>query len=125
MYVSATVFATVPEALASVYVPHDPAVLALAGTLIPIAACFQVFDGFQAVAFGVLRGAGDTVAPSVINIVGYYVVGLPLGAWLGWTVGLGVVGVWVGLTVALACVASMLFLRLRHVERRGGFRRAA
>jgi MATE family multidrug resistance protein len=124
MTLSAAAFATIPERLASLYV-HDPGVIALAGTLLPLAACFQVFDGFQAVAFGVLRGAGDTAAPSVINIVAYYVVGLPLGAWLGWSVGLGVAGLWVGLTASLACVALMLFLRLRHVERRGGFRRTA
>lgn len=103
--------------------PDDAAVRALAATLIPMAALFQVFDGVQVVSFGVLRGAGDTRVPAVANIVGYYGVGLPLGAWLlhgGW----GPRGVWIGLCVALATVAGLLVLRIVRVARLGGFRRA-
>jgi MATE family multidrug resistance protein len=122
---SATLFALFPRELAALYVPDDPDVLAIAVRLLPVAAGFQVFDAFQAVTFGVLRGAGDTFAPSVINVVGYYVVGLPLGAWLGWSGGLGVLGIWLGLTTALAIVSFLLALRLRHVSSRGGFRRSA
>ena len=40
---------------------------------------FQLFDGTQAVATGVLRGVGDTRTPMVINVVGHWVFGLPVG----------------------------------------------
>lgn len=110
--------------LASAYLPRpeDAAAHALAATLIPMAAAFQVFDGVQVVAFGVLRGAGDTRLPALANVVGYYVIGLPLGAVLvsrGW----GAQGVWVGLSVALAIVAGMLLFRIAAVMRQGGYRR--
>jgi MATE family multidrug resistance protein len=113
------------EAIAGAYLPRpeDTSVRALAAGLIPMAALFQVFDGVQVVSFGVLRGAGDTRVPAVANVVGYYAVGLPLGAWLleaGW----GPRGVWVGLCVALAIVASLLVARIVQVARLGGFRRS-
>lgn len=112
-------------AIAGAYLPRpeDSAVRELAAGLIPVAALFQVFDGVQVVSFGVLRGAGDTRVPAVANVVGYYAVGLPLGAWLldaGW----GPRGVWVGLCAALAIVASLLVVRIVQVARLGGFRRS-
>lgn len=125
MVLSATVFVTMPDALAGIYLPDAPEARALAATLLPLAALFAVFDGMQVVSFGVLRGAGDTTMPSVANVVGYYMVGLPFGAWLAWGLGLGVIGVWWGYVTALVCVAAALILRLRWVARRGGFTREA
>ncbi len=112
--------------VASAYLPRaeDAAVRAVAMTLLPFAAAFQVFDGIQVVAFGVLRGAGDTRIPTLANVVGFYAIGLPTAALLvseGW----GPVGVWVGLSLALFTVASILLLRLRWVARVGGFAQRA
>jgi len=53
MCTSAIAFRLFPEALARAYT-GDRTVIALAATLIPIAGVFQVFDGIQAVAAGVL-----------------------------------------------------------------------
>lgn len=125
MVLSATIFATQPAALAGIYLPDAPEARALAATLLPLAALFAVFDGTQAVAFGVLRGAGDTTVPSVANVLGYYVLGMPFGVWLAWSAGLGVIGVWWGYVTALICVAFALLLRLRWVAQLGGFRREA
>ena len=41
-----------------------------------------VFDGVQGVGCGVLRGMGHTRPAAIFNLVGYWVVGLPLGATL-------------------------------------------
>lgn len=123
MLVSASLFVLVPDALAGIYVPDAPEIRALAATLLPLAGLFAVFDGTQVVAFGVLRGAGDTHVPSLANIVGYYLIGLPLGGALAWWGGLGVRGVWVGLIVALATVAMLLLARTATIASRGGVRR--
>jgi MATE family multidrug resistance protein len=100
----------------------DAAVLAVGATILPIAAAFQLFDGVQASTFGVLRGAGDTRWPSLANLLGYWVLGLPLGWVLSTRGELGAVGVWLGLALGLAVVAVLLLIRLGSVARSGGTR---
>ncbi len=104
-------FLTVPEVLASAYVT-EPGVVALAATLIPLAGVFQLFDGMQAVAGGALRGAADTRAAMVANILGFWAVGLPIGLTLAFRFGMGPRGLWWGLVAGLAAVAAVLVLRL-------------
>ncbi len=121
MLVSGAVFALAPEPLARLFTPAAP-VVALAATLLPIAGAFALFDGIQVVTFGVLRGAGDTAVPAAANVVGYYVIGLPMSALLAFGLGFGPTGVWLGLLIALALVACLLLVRLRTTWARGGFR---
>ncbi|MEO7974918.1 MAG: MATE family efflux transporter [Thermoanaerobaculia bacterium] len=85
----------------------DLKVIALTATLLPIAAAFELFDGLQVVGSGVLRGMGRTRPAAVFNLVGYYVLGLPLAAWLGRPERLGLVGIWWGLALGLAVVAGL------------------
>jgi MATE family multidrug resistance protein len=56
--------------------------------------------------------------PSLANIVGYWLVGLPLGAWLAMRAAWGLAGVWTGFLVALVTVATILAFRLRVVAGR-------
>jgi MATE family multidrug resistance protein len=121
MTVPAFLFAVFPTALAGLYSP-DPAVVALAATLLPVAAAFQLFDGTQVVAFGVLRGAGDTRVPALVPIAGYWAVALPAAFVLGFPFGLGATGVWLGLTLGLASVAVALVARIRVTAATGGYR---
>jgi MATE family multidrug resistance protein len=115
MILSALVYASFPAPLARLYNP-DPAVVAAAAAILPIAAMFQVFDGTQAVGFGVLRGLGDTRLPMLANVVGYGLIGLPFGGILAFRLGWGLAGVWLGLTVGLAVVASLLVVRIRWMR---------
>ncbi|HKQ56372.1 MAG TPA: MATE family efflux transporter [Candidatus Eisenbacteria bacterium] len=112
MSVSAAVFGLAPGLLARAYTP-DPTVLALAGTLIPIAGVFQVFDGTQVVAIGVLRGAGDTRTPLIVSLIGYWAFALPLGLWLAFRAGWGPHGLWWGLAGGLMVAALVLLARVR------------
>jgi MATE family multidrug resistance protein len=121
MTVPAALFVLAPRHLAAFYT-HDAAVLATAAVILPLAGAFQLFDGVQAVAFGVLRGAGDTHLPAAANIVGYWAVGLPAGWILAFTLGWGARGVWAGLVVGLAVVALILIGRVRSLARRGARR---
>jgi MATE family multidrug resistance protein len=112
MVLSACVLLALPVVFASAYT-SVPGVVAVAALLIPIAGVFQVFDGLQVVSAGVLRGAGDTRAPLVSNVLGFWLVGMPVSLWLGFRAGLGVVGLWWGFVAGLAAVAAFLVLRVR------------
>ena len=112
MAISALVFATLPALLARAYTP-DLEVIVLAAALLPIAAVFQIADGFQVVAAGVLRGAADTTWAAAMALVGFWVVGLPLGALLAYRYEYGPLGLWWGLTAGLVATACALGLRVR------------
>jgi len=110
MGVSAILFAMAPWACARV-LSNKPDILEAAVPLIRIAAVFQLADAVQAVAAGALRGAGDTHSARNANMLGYYVLGLPLSLLLGFGFKLGAVGIWWGLTAALFAVAIALLIR--------------
>ncbi len=112
MATTALGFIMLPRLLAETYSP-DPAVVAVSAVLIPLAGVFQIFDGTQAVALGVLRGIGDTRVPVLVNLAGYYAIGLPVSLWLGFHRHLGPRGLWWGLVVGLVVVAAVLVLRVR------------
>ena len=83
----------------------DPSILGVGVTLLLIWAFFQPFDAFQSVATGALRGLGDTRTPMLFNLVGHWLIGLPLAYMLCFQRGWGVIGLWVGLGVSLGVVA--------------------
>lgn len=122
MALSGLLLISFPRFLAGLFTTNDPTVVGAAAALIPIAGVFQVFDGIQGVSSGILRGAGDTHVPALLNLAGYAAVGLPLGAWLGFSRGWGAPGIWWGLVVALAAVAALLGWRV-HVRLGGELRR--
>lgn len=92
----------------------DPAVVAQAATLLLIAALFQVSDGMQVVGLGALRGLEDVKVPSVVALLAYWAVALPLGYVMGFVLKLGPVGVWTALLLGLSIVAGVLLLRFRR-----------
>jgi MATE family multidrug resistance protein len=95
-----------PTAIAR-WFTQDPAVIAAAGTLIVIAGVFQVFDGTQAVASGLARGTGDTKVPMLMHLCGFWGLGVPLSAFLGFGTALGGAGIWWGLTAGLVVAAGL------------------
>jgi multidrug resistance protein, MATE family len=110
MLLAGVVLFTVPRPLIALYTT-DPRVMAVGPTLLLIAAAFQVFDGIQTVSTGALRGLGETRVPMIANLVGYWIMGLPLGFVLCFVLKEGVFGLWIGLTVALVVIASALLHR--------------
>jgi multidrug resistance protein, MATE family len=113
MVVTASVFLGMPGLLGRAFSP-DPEVVAVVAVLLPIAGVFQVFDGLQAVAGGVLRGVGDTRAPMYANFLGFWVLGIPLSVWLAFRADWGPEGLWWGLALGLAVVAMILLARIRR-----------
>jgi MATE family multidrug resistance protein len=109
----AIVFLVVPGVIAQAFT-NDGTVIAASVPLLHIAALFQLFDGTQAIGAGALRGLGHTTQTLLGNLVGHYVVALPLILVLCFTLGLGIIGVWWGLSAGLTVTAAYLvvmFLR--------------
>jgi len=116
MTCAAAVLWLIPGAIGRIYTP-DAAVIHAASSLLFVAAFFQLFDGLQAVATGALRGAGDTRTPMLCSVSFYWLVGLPLGAFLCFRLGWGAAGLWTGLCVALILMGSTLLYMWRRKER--------
>jgi multidrug resistance protein, MATE family len=117
-------FLLVPYYIVRIYTP-DPAVIRSASSLLFVAAFFQLFDGMQTVATGALRGAGDTRTAMACHIFFYWVIGLPLGAWLCFRLGWGAPGLWTGLCVALILIGTALLYFWHRKERSFGAPRMA
>ena len=111
MSLMAAIFIGAPRLLATAYTSVNEVVV-LAALLIPIAGYFQIFDGLQVVSAGVLRGAGDTRAPLIVNILGFWFIGLPTSLLLGFRLGFGPEGLWWGFVAGLGTVAVFLLARI-------------
>ena len=97
----------VPRWIARAYTP-DAAIIHSTIYLLYAGAAFQLFDGFQTVATGALRGLGDTRTPMFCHFTAYWIIGLPLGAWLCFRRGWGALGLWSGLSLALILIGIVL-----------------
>lgn len=114
MLLSSVLMLLAPRLLAGT-MSSDPRVISVIISLVLVAAVFQVSDGLQAVGAGALRGAGETAYAFRANVLGHWLLGLPVAVVLGFGFDLGVVGLWWGLSVGLTGVAVALvrrFLRL-------------
>jgi MATE family multidrug resistance protein len=112
MAVTAVLFLVLPGLFAGIYT-DEAEVVAIAAALIPLAGVFQVFDGLQVVSSGILRGVGDTRFPMVVNLMGFWCLGIPLSLFLGFRTPAGPRGLWWGLVLGLAAVAILFMVRIR------------
>jgi MATE family multidrug resistance protein len=121
MALAALVMIFAPRPLIGVFIelsdPANASVIGLAVTFIIFAGFFQLFDGAQAVASGMLRGLHDTRIPMIFAAIGYWGVGLPLGAALAFWAGWKGAGIWAGLATGLAVVAVLMTVRWVMRER--------
>ncbi|MGE3609355.1 MAG: MATE family efflux transporter [Bacteriovoracaceae bacterium] len=76
-------------------------------------ACFQLFDGAQVTLSGILRGVSVTLPSFLANFAGYWIIGIPLGYYLGFKDNMQAEGFWIGLAISLASVAISLALILK------------
>jgi len=97
---------------------EDAALIAVAAQILPLAGAFQLSDGTQVVAAGILRGMGRPNAAAIVNLLGYYVLGLPLAYVLAFRYGLGLRGIWYGLILGLLVVSVSLLVWVRRTTRR-------
>jgi multidrug resistance protein, MATE family len=116
MMCAAVVFISFPRLLIGAFT-RDEGVLTIGASLLLVAAVFQLFDGLQGVATGVLRGFGDTRSPMLWNLAGHWFIGLPLGYVLAFVIGFGVVGLWWGLSTGLIiCGVALVIVWMRRTR---------
>jgi len=96
----------------------DVEVINAAASLLVVAAFFQISDGLQAVGLGMLRGLADVKVPTIITLIAYWIIALPLGYLLGFAFDMGPVGVWYGLLAGLSVAAILLMNRFDRLTRR-------
>lgn len=101
--------------LPSLYI-NDAAVIAMAAPLMIIAGFFQLSDGLQVVCIGALRGLQDVKIPSILIFVAYWIIGLPMGYWLGFELNYGANGIWIGLLVGLTITALAMVWRFNSLS---------
>lgn len=109
MTCAALILFAMPRAIVQIFT-SNAGVLEVAVPLLFVAALFQIFDGTQVTATGVLRGAGDTRTPMFANLVAHWALGLPAGYSLCFVLGWGVAGLWTGLSAGLIAVGIVLLV---------------
>ncbi len=125
MAAMALVMWIIPRPLVTLFladVPANARVIELGVSFLAVAAAFQIVDGAQVVAAGMLRGLHDTRVPMLFALFGYWVVGLGVGVWLAFPGGWQGVGIWIGLATGLGVVAVLMLARwmMRARLRLGG-----
>ena len=92
----------------------DPAVIEGSLKVIWILGINQLSDGFSVLYSSILRAQGRQKIGGFLNIIAYYLIGLPLAFYLSfgekqnvfWGLGLGIKGLWIG------CGSGILFLAI-------------
>jgi MATE family multidrug resistance protein len=129
MVFTALLMLLAPRLLVSAFLdldrPENAPVVTFAVSFLVLAAIFQLADGAQAVGSGMLRGLQDTRVPMIYAGIGYWGIGLPLGAGLAFLTPLRGIGIWIGLAAGLAVVAALMLWRWMNRDRLGLVLRAA
>jgi MATE family multidrug resistance protein len=106
-----------PELIVSIYT-NDEMVAPLAAGLLFYAAIFQYSDGIQICAAGALRGYKDTRVPMVYTIISFWMVGMTIGYYLTFNVGMGPAGMWIGMIAGLSVAAVLMLGRFHRSSKR-------
>jgi MATE family multidrug resistance protein len=118
---SVTLFLAAPKPIVALFLdlskPESVAILAYGTVLLGVAALFQLADGMQVMALGLLRGVRDTGVPMWLAAVSYWLIGIPCSYLLAFPLGFGGVGLWLGLVVGLVCAAASLMWRFWRLVR--------
>ena len=120
--VSVVVFVALPGPIVRLFLdmakPESAEIVAYGVVLLTVAALFQLADGMQVMALGMLRGLQDTRVPLLLASVSYWLIGIPCSYVLAFPMGYGGVGLWLGLVVGLFFAAASLLWRFWRLVQR-------
>ncbi|MCB0753580.1 MAG: MATE family efflux transporter [Ignavibacteriae bacterium] len=117
MFFTGLIFIIFNNYLPTLYI-DDKSVIALASSLLIIAALFQLSDGAQAVGMGILKGLTDVKFPMLITLTAYWFIALPIGYVLAFHLELDIIGVWIGLLIGLTAAASLFIFRFYRLTKK-------
>jgi MATE family multidrug resistance protein len=117
MGIFALLFIVFGRFLSSLYVDEYD-VIEIAAQLLMVSAAFQLSDGLQVITLGALRGLEDVKIPALITFIAYWVIGLPVGYYLAFTLELNGVGIWIGLAIGLTVAAILLIMRFNALSKK-------
>ncbi len=117
MTVAAVVLFAMPRTIAGWFTP-DLAVREISVGLLYVAALFQLSDGVCVAAIGALRGAGDTRTPMIWNLLGYWLLALPLAWLLAFRLDIGAFGIWIGLCAGMILISVVMVVTWRRLTAR-------
>ena len=117
MAICGLTFIVFRDFLPTLYI-DDAEVRSLSASLLVIAAGFQISDGAQAVGLGVLRGLKDVRVPTLVTFISFFLLSIPGGYVLGFTLGMGVHGVWYALSAGLTVGAILHLIRFRNLTKK-------
>jgi MATE family multidrug resistance protein len=90
-------------------------VAAISSSLLVFAALFQISDATQAIGVGLLRGMKDVKVPTAFVAIAYWLIGIPVGYFLSFTLQMGASGIWLGFVTGLS--ASSVLLNGRFLKK--------
>ncbi len=94
---------------------NEADVIALASQLIVILVIFQLFDAFQIIYSGILRGMSDAKVPGLLTFISYFVVAIPFSYWAAFHGGFKEMGIWFGFPVGLGVCAILFYFRINRL----------
>jgi MATE family multidrug resistance protein len=115
MSFTALIFIVFREFLPSLYI-DDREVIQMSASLLIIAGLFQLSDGIQVVGLGALRGIADVKVPTLVTLIAYWVIGLPLGYVFAFVFNMQEIGIWYGLLIGLTVTGVLLLLRFHTLS---------
>lgn len=96
---------------------NNAAIMPIAVNILFIIGIFQLVDGVQVCAAGILRGLQDTKMPMFYALIGYWIIGFPCGLLLAYHFGYGIYGLWGGIVAGLTCNAILGVRRVLRMTR--------
>jgi MATE family multidrug resistance protein len=95
---------------------NDDEVSELVAKLVPISCIFMLGDAIQANTGGVMRGLGKQSLVLYLNIVGFWVLAIPIGSLMTFATDMGVIGVWWGFGVGIYSAAAIGIYILKRIN---------
>jgi len=93
--------------------------IVVGGLIIPFI-LYQFGDGLQITYANALRGISDVKPMIIVAFIAYFIISLPLGYFLGFTLNLGAYGIWMAFPFGLTTAGILFYFRFRNKTRTRG-----